>query len=151
MMSAEIESFIRSFEEGSLPRVEWTHAKHLTVALWYLLQHPRDEATRRIRHGIQSYNLRVGNRTGFHETITLAWIAVITGFLESRDRERPLADLAGELIAVCGEKDYLLRFYSRDRLFSDEARHRWVTPDLEPIEDHSAPEHWSQATAWSPG
>jgi hypothetical protein len=38
--------------------------------------------------------------------------------------------LAGELLAECGDKDYLLRFDSGERLFSDEARGRWVPPDL---------------------
>jgi hypothetical protein len=37
------------------------------------------------------------------------------------------------LLAECGDKDYLLRFYSRGRLFSDEARCRWVPPDRDEI------------------
>ncbi len=41
----------------------------------------------------------------------------------------PLPVLAGELLDECGDRDYLLRFYSRERLFSDEARGRWVPPD----------------------
>ncbi len=41
----------------------------------------------------------------------------------------PVSVLAGELLGQCGDKDYLLRFYSRERLFSDEARARWVAPD----------------------
>ena len=32
----------------------------------------------------------------------------------------PLSVLAGELLDECGDRDYLLRFYSRGRLFSDE-------------------------------
>ena len=42
----------------------------------------------------------------------------------------PVSVLAGELLGQCSDKDYLLRFYSTERLFSDEARHRWVPPDL---------------------
>ena len=37
---AEIESFIRSFEDGTLPRSEWTHGTHLVMALWYSVRHP---------------------------------------------------------------------------------------------------------------
>ncbi|MFO0891644.1 MAG: hypothetical protein U0790_21175 [Isosphaeraceae bacterium] len=129
-----MESFIRSFEGCTLPASEWTHGKHLTMALWYLLRHPRDEATRLIREGIQRYNLSTGNRTGYHETITLAWIAVISEFLENQVRSRPVAELAMELDAACGQKDHLLRYYSRDRLFSSEARRRWVSPDLRPLQ-----------------
>src|SRR5262245_26470980 len=43
----EIEALARSFEAATLPRPEWTHVAHLTVALWHLRRYPRDEATRR--------------------------------------------------------------------------------------------------------
>ena len=46
MTDPEIESFIRAFEDGSLPRSEWTHARHLVMALWYVHRHNREEATR---------------------------------------------------------------------------------------------------------
>ena len=36
MTDPEIESFIRAFEDCSLPKSEWTHARHLIMALWYL-------------------------------------------------------------------------------------------------------------------
>jgi hypothetical protein len=126
----DIEALIRAFEDGSLPRSEWTHARHLLMALWYLRHHGRDEATGLVRDGIRRYNERQDNRSGYHETITLAWVAVVERFLYRRDRDVPVSALAGELIAECGNKDYLLRFYSRERLFSDEARSRWVPPDL---------------------
>jgi hypothetical protein len=124
-----IESFIQTFEAGSLSRSEWTHSRHLVMALWYLRRHDREKATRLIRDGIQRYNERQRNFTGYHETITLAWVNVIERFLAMRDLDVPVSVLAGELLGQCGDKNYLLRFYSRERLFSDEARARWVPPD----------------------
>jgi hypothetical protein len=103
------------------------------MALWYLRRHDRDEAIRLIRDGIHRYNERQGNLTGYHETITLAWVAVIERFLGGRDLDVPVSVLAGELLGQCGDKDYLLRFYSRERLFTAEARYRWVPPDLAAI------------------
>ena len=81
MSDEEIERFIRLFEETSLPRSEWTHGKHLIVALVYLTRHRRDEAMERIRQGIRRLNQSYGNFSGYHETITLAWIAVVSRFL----------------------------------------------------------------------
>ena len=133
MSDPEIEAFIRAFEDCSLPKSEWTHARHLIMALWYLRRHRRDEATRLIRDGIQRYNQAQRNFTGYHETITRAWIAVIERLLSQRDRTLPDSALAEVLLHECGEKNYLLRFYSRERLLSDEARSRWVEPDLAPI------------------
>jgi hypothetical protein len=131
---AEIESLVRAFEEGTLPRSEWTHASHLLVGLWYLSRHPRDQATRLMRGGIQRYNHIHGRDAGYHETITLAWLAVIAGFLARCDRTRPISALAERLINDCGDKDHLLRYYSREQLMSDAARRAWVPPDRRPIE-----------------
>jgi hypothetical protein len=126
---AYIEAFVQAFEFGSLSRSEWTHSRHLIMALWYLRSHRRDEATTLIRDGIRRHNECQENFTGYHETITLAWVAVIERFLGVRDLNVPVSVLAGELLGQCGHKDYLLRFYSRQRLFSEEARACWVPPD----------------------
>ncbi len=133
MTDSEIESFIRAFEDCSLPRVEWTHAKHLIMALWYIRRHGRDEATPMISDGIRRFNAHNGNHKGYHETITLAWIALIDRFIRSKDDDNTVASLAAALLQECGERDYLLRFFSRERLFSDEARQTWVRPDIAPI------------------
>jgi hypothetical protein len=130
---AYIESFVQAFEYGSLSKSEWTHSRHLVMALWYLQRHRRAEATTLIRDGIRRHNETQENFTGYHETITLAWVAVIERFLGVRDLDLPVSVLAGELLGQCGHKDYLLRFYSRERLFSDEARTCWVPPDLAAI------------------
>lgn len=130
----KIEALVHAFEELTLPRSAWTHQAHLVVALRYLQRQPRDEATRRIREGIRRYNESLGNFTGYHETITLAWIAVISRFLAGRTREDSTASLANGLLEERGDKDHLLRFYTRDLLLSAEARAGWIAPDREPIE-----------------
>ena len=128
MTDPEIDSFIL-VEDGSLPRSEWTHTRHLVMALWYLRRHGQDEATRRIREGIQRYNLKQGgNPAAYHETITRAWIAVIVGFLSLRDRIVPDSVLADELLQECGDKDYLMRYYTRERLLSDECERAGSIP-----------------------
>jgi hypothetical protein len=130
----EIHALVRAFEDCTLARAEWTHRQHLIVALCYLRRHGREEATRRIRQGIQHFNRSHENPTGYHETITLAWIAVISRFRAREDRDQPLSVLVEALLGECGEKDHLLRFYSLDLLMSEEARRTWVPPDLQAIE-----------------
>ena len=97
---AEIESLVLAFEAGTLPRAEWTHHAHLIVALWYLRRHEREQATRRIREGIQAYNALGGKPMGYHETITLAWVAVVSQFLAENDRGQSLSALAGGLAVM---------------------------------------------------
>jgi hypothetical protein len=130
----EIETLVRAFVDCTLPRAGWTHREHLTVALWYLRHHPRAEATGRIREGIRRFNLSHGNTTGYHETITLAWVAVIARFVAENDHGQPLSMLVTGLLEQCGDKGYLLGYYSEALLMSDEARQGWVPPDLQPLE-----------------
>jgi hypothetical protein len=146
---AQIEALVRGFEACTLPRSEWIHRAHLTVALWYLRRHPRAEATRRIREGIKAYNASQGNPVGYHETITLAWIAVVTRFLAEHDRGQPLSGLAGRLLEACGDKDHLLVYYSEGALKSEEARRGWVAPDVRPFEE--APIESGREMAEPPG
>jgi hypothetical protein len=133
----EILALVRGFEDCTLPREEWTHAAHLTVALWYLLQYDWPEAAGCVRRGIKRYNAAHGVATtptsGYHETLTLFWLRCVRSFLEGeRNEGRSLVSLANEL-AASADKNLPLAHYTRERLFSREARNAWVEPDLKPL------------------
>jgi hypothetical protein len=134
----EIERLVREFEACTLPSERWTHEAHLTVALWYLTRHADRDATRRIRAGIQRYNLSRGVEMtkdgGYHETLTLFYIRVIRRYLESACEAQTLAQLLDGLIATCGERNFPFEYYSRERLLSWDARTRWLAPDLKPLD-----------------
>ncbi len=129
------DALVLGFEACTLDKAKWTHAAHVTTALAYLREHSRDEATRRMRDNIRKYNASVGGPpTAYHETITLAWIAVIVRFRAEHDRGQPFAELVAALVDHCASKDYLLAHYSKELLFSNLARAEWVPPDLARIE-----------------
>lgn len=133
----EILALVRRFDDCTLPRAEWTHAAHLTVALWHLLQYDWPEAVRRVRRGIKRYNAAHGVAAtptgGYHETLTLFWLRRVRAFLEGgRNEARSLVSLANELAATA-DKSLPLEYYTRGRLFSPEARAAWVEPDLKPL------------------
>jgi hypothetical protein len=136
--TGEILALVRRFEDCTLPREEWTHAAHLTVALWHLLQFDWPEAVARVRARIKRYNAAHGIRTtpmgGYHETLTLFWLRAVRTFLEAeRNEARALVHLANELTAT-HDKGLPLSHYTRERLFSPEARANWVEPDLMPLD-----------------
>jgi hypothetical protein len=58
----EIINLVRNFETGVLPKAQWNHRAHLTVACWYLICHAEPDATFRIREGIKKYNASQGYR-----------------------------------------------------------------------------------------
>jgi hypothetical protein len=136
--SEEMFELLRRFEDCTLPREGWTHAAHLTVALWHLLQYDWPEAVARVRAGIKRYNAAHGIRTtptgGYHETLTIFWLRAVRAYLDAeRNEARALVHLANELAAT-HDKGLPLSYYTRDRLFSPEARAAWVEPDLRPLD-----------------
>ena len=134
----EVLALVRRFDDCTLPREEWTHAAHLTVALWHLLQYDWPEAVERVRLRIQRYNAAHGIRTtptgGYHETLTLFWMRRVRAFLEEgRNEARSLVALANNL-AGSADRNLPLTYYTRERLFSTEARAAWVEPDLKRLD-----------------
>jgi len=133
--SAEVLELVRGFECGTLPRAEWTHRAHLTVALWYCLRYSETESVRLMREGIKRYNDAHGiintRESGYHETLTLFWLRLVRCYLkEVSTFDCTLAVLANELCKRCGDKSLPLTYYARERLMSAEARMNWIEPDL---------------------
>ena len=120
---------------AELPRPEWTHEAHLAATLYLSLRHPEIDLDAELPGLILRYNESVGgvnsDSEGYHETITRAFLRGIRLFLEEADINRPLHELVNELLhSPMGRRDWPLRFWSKDRLMSVEARRDWVEPDL---------------------
>lgn len=131
-----IKSLVEGFEQCTLPKQQWTHEAHFVMALWYCYHLPLPTAVEAIRTGIKKYNRSVGGVNdadhGYHETITLNYIQLITRFLITSTIEE-LNDLEvlnkKMLVQPFIARDYLLHFYSKEVLMSREARAKWVIPD----------------------
>ena len=131
---AEIEALVCAFEGGTLPKAEWTHQVHLKISIAVIRNYPRGEATFRVKDRIKAHNARHGNTTGYHETITLAWVDVVARFLAEHDHGQPLSLLADRLIETCGDKNHLLVYYTAGILKSEVARRTLVPPDVRAFE-----------------
>ena len=119
----------------SLPREEWTHEAHLAATTYLLLRHPEIDLDRELPGLIRSYNESVGgvnsDAEGYHDTITRVFLHGIRLFLSEVDPPEPLHEIVNELLLTpMGKRDWPLRFYTRDRLFSVAARRSFVPPDL---------------------
>ncbi|HEY0005809.1 MAG TPA: hypothetical protein VGB17_13455 [Pyrinomonadaceae bacterium] len=135
--AAEVLALVRDFKFCTLPRAQWTHRAHLTVALWHSLRYPWAEAVELMRRGIKRYNEANGILTtessGYHETITLFWMRFIREYLINLSLpDCTLASLANELVERC-PASLPFEYYSRELLMSAEARRAWVEPDLKPL------------------
>ncbi len=119
----------------TLPREEWTHEAHLAATTYLVLKHPEIDLDIELRGIISRYNESVGgvnsDTGGYHDTITHAYLRGIRLFLSEADTGRPIHNLVNELLmSPMGRRDWPLRFWSKERLMSVEARRGWVEPDL---------------------
>src|SRR4051812_25703423 len=138
---------VRHIGEGllarTLARPEWTHEAHLAACLWLIVERPDILPERDLPDIIRRFNESVGGvndqTQGYHETITQWFIRTIRAFLPTIPTDLPLVGKVNALLlAPEGRRDWPLRFYSRERLFSVEARLGWCEPDLGPSQ--AAPE-----------
>lgn len=134
---AEIRALTRRFLNRTLPKPEWTHAAHFAVALCLLKD--RGAATyAELPTLIRAYNEATGvensDYDGYHETITVASLKAVDAWLAHVPSDRSLhVTLADLLASPLGRSDWLLKHWSKDRLFSVDARRNWLEPDLEPL------------------
>ena len=132
---------VRAIGEGllacALSREAWTHEAHLAACLWLLSERPDVDVDAEIAGVIRRYNESVGgvndDSQGYHDSITRAYVAGVRWFLSETAETDLAARVNAMLLSDVGRRDWPLRFYSRERLFSVAARRGFVEPDLAPL------------------
>ena len=134
----EIEDFLAAFEGCTLPKVHWTHGAHLLTGACYVHALGEHAALNQMRTCVRRYNESVGTKntesSGYHETITIAWIKLLAGLLR---RSQPIkrADFATLAIEhFSPQRDIFKRHYDFDLVSSKEARLQWIEPTLQPLD-----------------
>jgi len=127
----------RKFLDRSLPKPEWTHAAHFAVTLWLMRHRPDLDLNTEMPSLIRAFNEATGTPNtdtgGYHETITQASLGAVRALLTAAPT-KPLHEiLDGLLTSPLGDSKWPLDYWSRERLFSVEARRRWLPPDLKPL------------------
>jgi len=128
---AEVKSVVSNFENCRFRKEEFTHARHLTVAAYYLSHFSPAESLERMREALLRFTRHHGV-TGYHETITRFWLLLTEDFLQ-RSPEECFVNRVNALIDSYGRKDVLFEYYTRGLVTSVEARNKWIEPDLKQI------------------
>ena len=132
---AEIEHIGEGLVARTLPRPEWTHEAHLAATTYLTTRRPDIDLDKELPGIIRGYNESVGgvndDTQGYHDTITRVFLSGVRLFLSEADLGDPLHELVNELLlSPMGRREWPLRFYSAERLFSVDARRRFVPPDV---------------------
>ena len=135
---AEIEEVVEKFENCVYSPKEFTHARHLTVAAWYLMSLPREEALARMRENLLRFTAHHGVQ-GYHETITQFWLRMAEIFLDSCPKTQGFREVLNALMEHFPDKQIIFIHYSEERLMSAQARAHWVEPDLKFLPQSGTP------------
>jgi hypothetical protein len=134
---AEVIAIGEGLAAGSLSRARWTHGAHFAAALWLMRYRPELETAPAMAGMIRAYNAVSGvensDSGGYHETITLASLRAAKGVLDCNPG-LPVFRIANAILASnLGNPNWLLEYWTRDRLMSVDARRAWLEPDLKPL------------------
>lgn len=131
----DVLSLTARFDDATVDLASWDHAAHLVAALAHVRRAGADGALAHFRVAIPRLLLALRvDPNAYHETMTRAWIELVALVDAALPAELPLGARADAVVARLGDKNLLLRFYSRDRLVSHAARLTWVAPDLRPLD-----------------
>jgi hypothetical protein len=119
--------FIRALEACTLEEKEFNHAGHVRAAYLYLRPGDFAESLKRMRRAIRNYAGSLGKPDRYHETITVAYLALIQQLLCERGDGGGWAAFARSAPELF-EPDLLLKFYSKAELESQLARRIFVLP-----------------------
>lgn len=113
------------FLHGEVDAANFHHADHVRIGFEILRRHSFVDAARAYSHSLKAIAARAGNPGAYHETITLAFLALIA--------ERGAHFTSFEEFAAANpdllEKSALTRWYTPERLSSDIARAIFILPD----------------------
>lgn len=132
---AEIEHIGEGLLARTLPRPEWTHEAHLAATAYLLARRPDVDLGMQLPGIIRRYNASVGgvnsDSEGYHETITRLFLRGVRLFVAEAQPGAPLHEIVNALLlSPTGRRDWPLRFYSPQRLFSVDARRNFIEPDI---------------------
>jgi hypothetical protein len=120
--------FLARFEAGTLE--DFSHEDHLRMAFAYARRGGVEGAVEGARR-VRALAARLGAPGKYHETLTVAWARVV-GHHALADEALAFPDFLDRHPQLL-RRDLLSAHYSRERLFSDEARAAFVEPDLRPL------------------
>jgi hypothetical protein len=124
------EEFLSALERCELAPEAFTHAAHVRAGYLYLRAGGFDAALGRIRAAIRRYAAHLGKPDKYHETITVAYLALIQQRLTERGDASGWTRFREQNLDLF-EPDLLLRHYRRSELESELARRIFVLPQRE--------------------
>ena len=119
--------FLARLEAGSLPPADFGHRGHLRAAFLYLRRQDFPGACVAMKRTIQRFAAALGKGTLYHETVTVAYLALIAERLAAEPLDLGFEAFL-ERYPELTSAEYFRRYYPAGELDSPEARATFVLP-----------------------
>jgi len=126
------DKLLTAFETCALPNTAFRHLDHVRVAWLYVRRHGPAAAESRMLDGLQRFAAAHGVPQLYNDTLTRFWVRLVAHVVEAF----PAAAQFDETVACFPRlQDTALpyRHYRQVTLGSEDARRRYVEPDLLPM------------------
>ena len=132
-LDAADRQFLHAFERCALSPAEFRHCDHVRLAYLYLELHGAAAALAEMRAGLQRFLAHVGAPPSkYHETVTRAWLLAVEHFMREAGETKSFEQFAAISPRLFAD-GAMETHYTRELLWSDAARQRFIPPDLQPI------------------
>lgn len=122
-----------NFCGGTISRSDWTHQAHIAAAVYLIALRPDIEPELEMPKLIRELNIAHGTAntpsSGYHHTITIAFLSALRAFMLERQGLPPHEIVNRAMESPFRTLDWLLDYWSKNLLFSSQARRQWVEPD----------------------
>lgn len=119
------QAFLAEFMAGNLAPEGFNHQGHLRAARLLLATMPFLEACIAMRDGLRCIAGKAGKSDLYHETVTVAFMAIMAEQMASADSGTDACPAQRDL----SDRDLLASYYSPARLASARARRMFMLPD----------------------
>jgi hypothetical protein len=126
--------FLRALESCELREDGFGHSAHVRAAYLYLLEGDFADALMRMRRALRNFTAHLGKPGRYHETMTVAYVALIQQHIYARGNGRGWTAFACENPELF-QPGLLSHFYSAQQLQSEMARRVFLLPHQVPRPD----------------
>jgi len=127
------EEFLAQFECQTLDPVHFNHVGHIRIACIYLNKYEVKKANKKVCDAIKLYAESLGATNKFNLTLTDAIVKIMANRMKGSADNTWEVFIENNQDIVCDAIGVLNQYFSKEVLFSEQARTSLVNPDIKPI------------------
>lgn len=126
--------FKQQVETCAFSASDFDHRAHVRLAYIYLCNNTAEESVILMRETLMGLLKSVGVDPveKYHQTLTEAWILAVNHFMQKSQKANSADEFIDNNSALL-DSNIMLKHYSAETLFSDNARFAFVEPDIQII------------------